>query len=295
MKRRPPRAFLLRFPATLAAACLFLLCARAAGQAASDLDAGFHAMYETKFTQARATFLAFARAHPTDPLGPAAEAASYLYQEFYAQGVFTSEFFLDDKRLLSGVNRPPDSARRWGFLTKNREATTMAEKLLEQNPNDAHALFVLTITEGMQADYLSLVEKRQFESLRYIRRAEHDAERLLAVDPHAEDAYVALGAAHYIIGCLPGYKRFFLRLGGIRGDRERGMAELQLAAARGRYLRPFAESLLALAALREHQPALARQLFAKLSGEFPENPVFTRELQRLDKPPPGPPPKPSTE
>jgi hypothetical protein len=285
MNPGPTRGFSRCLPAALATACLFLVPARAAAQAAPELDAGFHAMYETDFARARAAFVGYERAHPADPLGPAAEAASYLYQEFYAQGVFTSEFFLDDKKLLGGVSQPPDAQRQADFLAKNREATAMAEKLLKQNPKDAHALFVLTITEGMQADYLALVEKRQFESLRFIRRAEHDAERLLAVDRHAGDAYVALGAAHYIIGCLPGYKRFFLRLGGIRGDRARGMAELQLAAGHGRYLRPFAESLLALVALREHQPALARQLFAKLAGEFPENPIFARELARLEKPP----------
>jgi len=283
MKTLPTAGLLFRYSLLLTATWFLIFPGRAASQTAPDLDAGFRAMYETKFTKARAEFLAYERAHPSDPLGPAAEAASYLYQEFYAQGVFTSEFFLDDKKLLGGVSHPPDPERESGFLTKNRQATTMAKNLLEKNSKDAQALYVLTITQGMQADYLSLVEKRQFESLRYIRRAEHNAEKLLGADPNAQDAYLALGAAHYIIGCLPTYKRILLRLGGIRGDRDRGLAELELAAARGRYLRPFAESLLALAELREHQAGLARQLFEQLSREFPENPAFRRELDQLER------------
>jgi hypothetical protein len=253
------------------------------GRGAPELDAGFRALYETNFAGARGQFRAYEHAHPDDPLGPAAEAASYLYEEFYAQGVFSSEFFLDDKKLLGGVSRPADPARRSGFLAKNGEANAMAEKLLRKNPRDARALFVLTITSGMQADYLGLIEKRQLASLRAVRHAESYAERLLAIDPNTQDAYLAMGAAHYILGCLPAYKRFFLRLGGIRGDRERGMHELELAAAGGHYLRPFAESLLALAALREKQPELARTLFRKLAREFPENPVYARESARLEK------------
>jgi hypothetical protein len=35
--------------------------------------------------------------------------------------------------------------------------------------------------------------------------------------------------------------------------------------------------------LREHQPERARTLFAELHRDFPENPVFTRELARLEK------------
>jgi hypothetical protein len=267
----------------LLAFCLVSFPSQAEAQTAPELDAGFRAMYETKFGNARVQFGAYERTHPDDPLGPAAEAASYLYQEFYVQGVFTSEFFLDDKKLLGGVSHPADPARRSGFLTKNREAGAMAEKLLAKNSRNARALFVLTITSGMEADYLALVEKRQLASLRYVHRAESYAERLLAVDPNAQDAYLALGAAHYILGCLPAYKRFFLRIGGIRGDRERGMQELKLAATGGHYLRPFAEGLLALAALREKQPELARELFQKLAREFPENPAFARELARQEK------------
>jgi hypothetical protein len=94
----------------------------------------------------------------------------------------------------------------------------------------------------------------------------------------AQDAYVALGAANYIIGCLPGYKRFLLWFGGVRGDRQRGMDQLQVAAEKGHYLRPYAQALLALAAEREGRFDLARTLFRDLSREFPANPVFASEL-----------------
>jgi len=254
--------------------------------ASSDpqIEAGFHQLYELNFSAARAQFSAWQHAHPGDPLGPASEAASYLFEEFYYQGVLTSEFFLDDKRLLGGITGKPDPARRKAFLAAVERAEQQSRQQLAQHPKDPNALFALTISIGMLADYTSILEKRQFESLRYIREAERHAKDLLAVHPDSADAYLALGAANYIIGCLPTHTRFFLWLGGIHGDKPRGMQQLQMAAERGHYLAPFAKILLALAALREKQYAVARANFQALVAEFPQNPLFTRELAKLNHP-----------
>ncbi len=214
-----------------------------------ELDAGFHRLYELKPAEARAQFAAWHKAHPEDPLGSASEAASYLFEECYRQGVLTSEFFLDDKRFLGKIALKPDQALRAAFFAANQRAQDLARLRLKTNPDDANALFALTLSVGMQADYASLIEKHQLESLRMIREADRYAKKLLAVAPDAADAYLTLGAANYIIGSLPAPKRFFLRFAGIRGDKRGGMQQLKIAAARGHYLRPFAKILLALAAL----------------------------------------------
>ena len=276
-----------------AAICLTVGAATAPAQApparegtgkAPEIEAGFRLLYELKFAEARARFTAWQKAYADDPLGSASEAASYLFEEFYRQGVLTSEFFLDDKRLLGGIAGKPDQARGAAFSDANVRAQAQAWHRLKTNPQDADALFALTISTGMQGDYASLIEKRQLEGLRLVREAEGYAKKLLALAPDAADAYLPLGAGNYIIGCLPAHKRFFLWFGGIRGDKAAGMQQLQMAAARGHYLRPFAKILLALAALREKQVELARREFRELAAEFPENPLFARELAKLEKP-----------
>src|SRR6478752_7407783 len=65
---------------------------------AGEIDAGFHLLYDLKAAEARAQFAVWQKRHPEDPLGSASEAASYLFEECYQQGVLTSEFFLDDSR-----------------------------------------------------------------------------------------------------------------------------------------------------------------------------------------------------
>lgn len=248
---------------------------------APEIDAGFHLLYELKFPEARAQFAVWQHAHPEDPLGDAAEAASYLFEEFYHQGVLSSEFFLDDKRLLGGIAGKADERHRVGFLAANQRAREKAQRGLKSDAKDVGALFALTISTGMQADFTCLIEKRQFESLHLIREAEGYAKRLLALEPDSQDAYLALGAANYIVGCLPSYKRAFLWFGGIHGDKPGGMEQLRLAALHGHYLRPFAKLMLALAALREKQPGVARTELTDLAAEFPQNPLYARELAKL--------------
>ncbi len=246
-----------------------------------ELEAGFHLLYELKPAEAHKQFEAWQKSHPEDPLGSASEAAAYLFEECYRQGVLTSEFFLDDKRFLGKIPLKPDPELRAGFLAADKQAQDLAQLRLKTHPDDPNALFSMTLSLGMQANYASLIDKRQLDSLKKIREADVYAKKLLVVAPDADDAYLGLGMANYFIGSLPGTKKFFLSFAGIHGDKKAGIQQLQIAADHGHYLRPFAKILLALAALREKQTELARIQLQELVTEFPENPLFTSELAKL--------------
>ncbi|HLJ89939.1 MAG TPA: hypothetical protein VKZ53_24235 [Candidatus Angelobacter sp.] len=247
-----------------------------------ELDAGFHLLYELKLAEARAHFEAWQKSHPEDPLGSASEAASYLFEECYRQGVLTSDFFLNDRHFQGKAALKPDPALRVAFFTANKRAIDLARLRLNTNPIDPNALLSMTMGLGMQADYASLIEKHQSESLKMTSEADKYAKKLLTVAPDAADAYFGLGTANYIIGSLPVHKRFLLALEGIHGDKRLGMQQLEIAAARGHYLRPFAKILLALIALREKEPEVARTHLKELVAEFPQNPLFASELARLN-------------
>ncbi len=247
-----------------------------------ELDAGFDLLYDLKPAEARAKFESWQKAHREDPLGSAAEAASYLFEECYREGVLTSDFFLDEKRFLGKVALKPDPDLRIAFFAADKRAQDLAQLRLKTSPDDTNALFSMTLSAGMEADYASLIDKHQLESLKMIRDADRYAKRLLLVAPEAADAYYTLGAANYIIGSLPGLKRLALGLAGIHGDKRLGIQQLEIAAERGHYLRPFAKILLALAALREKKPEVARAQLKQLVAEFPENPLFATELAKLN-------------
>jgi hypothetical protein len=251
----------------------------------SELDAGFHLLYELRFQEARAQFAIWQASNPQDPLGNASDAATYLFEECYRQGALTSEFFLDNKRFLGKTATKPDPEMRRQFLAAELRAQELARLRLESDSEDANALFVMTLSLGMQAQYSSFIEKRQMESLSLIREADKFARKLLTVNPDAADAYLGLGATNYIIGSLSALKRFFLRFKGISGDKSSGILQLEIAATRGRYLRPFAKIFLAMTALREKKTTLARAQLMELVAEFPQNPLFVSELAKLDASP----------
>jgi len=257
-----------------------------------ELDAGFHFLYELKLEEAHKQFEAWQKSHPEDPLGSASQAAAYLFEECYRQGVLTTEFFLDDKRFLGKIPLKPDPKLRAAFFAADKQAQDLAQLQLKTNPDDPNALFSMSLSLGTEADYASLIDKRQLDSLKKIRQADTYSKKLLKIAPDAADAYLGLGTANYFIGSQPMLKKFFLGFVGIHGDKEAGIHQIEIAADHGHYLRPFAKIMLALAALREKKPEVARAQLKELVAEFPENPLFANELAKLKiSPAPGIPPQ----
>lgn len=103
----------------------------------------------------------------------------------------------------------------------------------------------------MEADYLGILEKRHLDGLRLIKQAESYAKELLMAQPDAEDAWLALGAADYIIGSSACAQEVLPPVWGHSRRQERGPDELRQTAEKGHYLKPYAKMLLGLAAIRE--------------------------------------------
>lgn len=247
------------------------------------LEKGFKKLYGLDFEGARAEFLEYERVRPDDPMGKAAEAASYLYQQFDTKGILSSEFFLNDTRFLGGIEGTPAQNRNEPFETAVHQSREMAKKRIKGNSHDIEGLLALTIADGMESNYDAFIQKKQMAALSLMKQGETEANAVLAISPSSQDAYVALGMANYVIGCLPSYKRAFLWVGGVHGDRLKGIALMQTAADHGQYLSPFAKIMLALAYEREHQPEKARVILAELSEEFPSNRIFARELVLVEQ------------
>src|ERR1700751_85331 len=105
-----------------------------------ELSAGFYLLYEQKFAEAREAFANWESRNPEDPFGAVAVAASYLFEELNVQGVLTSDFFLNEKKFLRGIDGSPDPERMSHFheaLTRGRE---LAEEREKANPKDGEAL-----------------------------------------------------------------------------------------------------------------------------------------------------------
>src|SRR5467141_2938333 len=239
--------------------------------AVPELTAGFALLYEQKFAEAR---------DPEDPFGEVAVAASYLFEELYLQGVLTSDFFLNEKRFLHGIDGRPDPERMSHFREALARARALARERQKTNPGDGEALFALTLAAGMESDAESILQKKHMSALKRVKEANEYAKRLLAQHPDAADAYIAPGIANYIIGSQSAGTRFTLWFGGIHGDKKLGMEQLAKTAENGLYLKPFAKIVLALAARREKQDPLAQKLLRELTEQYPGNEFFASEYAK---------------
>jgi hypothetical protein len=274
------------------AACLLLLSAAACPAVSNEggstpafisvpeLAAGFHSLYSLNFTEAREKFDAWEALHPEEPFGEIAVAASYLFEELYRQGVLSSDFFLNEKRFLHGIEGKPDPKRMKSFQEALDQARKLAKQRQSKNAKDAEAFFALALAAGMESNSDMMLKKQHIESLKRLKEANEYAKQLLAEQPDANDAYVALGSANYIIGSLSGGARFMLWFGGIHGDKKLGMEQLGKTIDGGLYLQPFAKVLLALAARREKQDPVAQKLFRELSEEYPDSPLYAAEYAK---------------
>lgn len=279
---------LLRPTSRIALLLIGFLClgssARAADLNAPDptLNRGYHLLYNLDFAAAGQVFSAWEQEHPGDPMGPVSQAAGLLFSELNRLGVLEGQFYENDHAFEARKKLSPDPAIRDRFNAVLTQAEARARTRMARFPNDEDSLFALTLSAGLRADYAALIEKSNLSALHYTKESSRWASQLLAIDPNCYDVHLASGISQYIVGSMAAPVRWVLRLGGVAGDKKAGMAELELTADRGHYLAPFARILLAIAYVREKNMPKARQILAALQGEFPNNPLFAREMARLD-------------
>lgn len=248
---------------------------------AMPLDAGYRQLYNLDFDGAHRTFQDWQQEHPDDPLGPASDAAAYLFSEFDRLHVLEVDLFTDDARFEKRKKPTPDPAVHAAFENALSKTDRLSSQVLARSPQDANAMFAQVLVNGLRGDYLALIEKRNLAGLGYMKTGRGLAEKLLAAHPGYYDAYLAVGVENYILGINSAPVRWLLRLSGAQTDKEEGITKLRLTAEKGHYLAPFARLLLAVAALRDNDRHTARTILASLSQEFPSNQLYRKELARI--------------
>ena len=239
-------------------------------------------MYDLKFEDAHRALERWQKEHPDDSLGPASDAAAYLFSELSRLGSLEAELFVDDDRFKNRKILEPDARAKALFAERVDQADRLAESTLEKSNADARSLFVKTLTHGLRADYVALIDGRGLKALSYTKSGRSYADRLLAADPQAFDAYLGSGIENYLLSLKPIALRVLLRLTGSQVDRETGLEKLRKTASEGYYLEPFAKLLLAVAALRDNNRDQARAILTGLRDRFPDNELYSRELDRLN-------------
>lgn len=251
------------------------------------LDQSYRSMYNLQFDEALRLTDAAKRLDKEDPVPWMTQACAVLFREFDRLHILRSELFGNDDRFIDGSPLVWNAQDHVAF----EEALNGSEKLaldrLKQDKDDPRSLFALTIVNGLRADDAALIAKKKFSALSFTKTANVYAERLLGRWPDYYDAYLATGLGKYIIGSKAAPVRWMLRLGGFKGDQEEGVKELSLVSDHGRFMLPFARILLAFDDLRHKNKVEARKKLEWLHAQFPDNPLFSQEIAKLDHPAAG--------
>ncbi len=246
-----------------------------------ELDQTFGLLYNYDFDGCIAKADSYMRAYPDDPMGHSARAAAYLFSEMHRLKLLGKEFMTADDKIKSKERQIPKEAARREFHTSADKAREIALAKLAQNPADAHSLLAMTIVAGLERDNAALVEKRLRASLDFAKESQQYAKRLIAADPEAYDAYFTFGFSEYLIGSLPFFARWFMKMDGVQGDKAKGLQELETAADKGRFLKPFARMMLAMFYTREKRPQDTRRHLEALAVSHPGNPAVKAELAKM--------------
>lgn len=244
----------------------------------TTIEAGFHSMYNLDFDQAHRRFGAWQAAHPDDPMGSVSQAAAYLFSEFDRLGVLETELFTDDDRFDARKRLSPDPQLKEKLMAALASGDQLCEQALAKDPSDTNALFARVLAFGLRSDYAALIEKHNFDALRYTKQGRTFAEDLLKAKPDAYDANLAVGMENYMAGLKAAPLRWMLQMGGVETDKDKGVRELEQTAAHGDLLEPFAKLMLAVAALRDKDVPRACGYLHELANRFPKNQLYSREL-----------------
>ena len=245
------------------------------------LETGYRQMYNLNFTAAHAAFAEFERANPGDAMGPISDAAAYLFTEFDRLNILRSDYLTKDESFFVVNKVVGDPALKKKFEAALSRGDQLAAARLKWASNDPDAMLASTMSLGLHANYMAMIEKKNLAALSEVKQSTALAQKLLEAHPDVYDAYIAQGIENYLLSQKNAAVRWFLRLGGAQTDKQLGIEKTSITAEKGHYFMPYARLLLAIQELRDNNRVDAKQKLSWLAAEYPGNHLYREELERL--------------
>ena len=166
-------------------------------------------------------------------------------------------------------NPPPESVT--GFQDAIEKAISLARLRIARNPKDADAHYQLGAAVGLRASYTATVDGSVLGAFRAAREAYDEEETVLALQPQRKDAGLIVGTYRYIVAMLALPLRMVAYVAGFGGGREKGITQIEDAAAYGGDNQTEARFALILLYNREKRYDDALKVLAALRERYPRN------------------------
>jgi tetratricopeptide (TPR) repeat protein len=231
-----------------------------------------------EYDPAQATVEGFLKSHPDDLRGLNTLASIVLYREMFQRGLLDSHLYGKEGEAFQPATEPVSAEferRLYGVLDK---AQALADQRVHRDPADEGAQYWGGVTHATRATYLFTVKRSWFAALSDAKAADRQHAELLKRDPNFVDANLVVGAQDYVVGALPWILKPVASLVGVHGDRDGGLKKLELVAAKGKYARLDAITLLSVLYQREERWADARKMLERLAPQHPHGFLAAQEL-----------------
>jgi predicted Zn-dependent protease len=260
--------------AALCAALFAALAVPAAGNPASEAlraKAANHT-YNLEHDLALETFRQAVAADPQDAGAYRGLASSLWLSITFRRGNMTVDDYLG--RPNKPNNNPLPNANPeavTGFKDAIEKAMALARARIARDPKDADAHYQLGAAVGLRASYTATVDGSVVGAFRAAREAYDEEEKVLSLAPQRKDAGLIVGTYRYIVAALSLPLRMVAYMAGFGGGKEKGIAQIEDAAAYGGDNATEARFALLLLYNREHRYDDALKQLALLRERYPRN------------------------
>ena len=237
---------------------------------------GFEALYSLEYEKARLRFKEIARLFPEHPAGPQFLAASLWLKTLNESrrlqaSLYNTEGFYKEK------DDKPDAKMVAEFRELTRQAKALSEARLKRDPKDIEALYYLGATEGLKAAFGAMVERSWYSALRNGGDAVDRHREVVKLDPGYHDARITIGMYDYVTGSLPLPFKLAAAIGGVRGSKKKGLANIEQASREGHFAQDDAKVLLIALYKREKRFLDAYKVADELGQKYQRNYLFKME------------------
>lgn len=241
-------------------------------------DAGTAALFNIDYATARAKFEEIRQIAPQHPAGDLYLGIATWLEHLYRNRRLQTSLYNSESSFYAGADKAKeenegdqvDPAVDKAFRDRIQQAKLKALTLFNQNKKDPDALYFLGAVHGVLAGYEASTARKFFAAMRNGSRNVDLHQKVIELKPDYYDAYLSIGTYHYILGSLPFYMKALAALGGMRGNKQKGISELQTVVEQGSNADDASVLLLAIFQ-NEKRPHDALTVLQRLSAKYPQN------------------------
>ncbi len=228
--------------------------------------------YNLEHDLALAVFRQAVAADPQDAGALRGLASSLWLSITFTRGNMTVDDYLGRPNKPNNNPLPnPPAATVAGFRDAIEKAIALARARIAKNPKDADAHYQLGAAVGLRASYTATVEGSVLGAFRAAREAYQEEETVLDLQPQRKDAGLIVGTYRYIVAAVALPFRVVAYVAGFGGGKDKGLKQIEEAAAYGGDNQTEARFALILLYNREKRYDDALKQLATLRERYPRN------------------------